>query len=323
MIIWDQATIILFAIICGALMLVIGPMILWYQRKDRERKQRIERLLGLHQKISPADLSGPRIRRQTNSSGFSLIPTSKVLSRKIEQAGWTISPGGFVSLGLAVALVTAILIFLFLKMPFLPSLGLGVTIGLGGTRFLLMMAVSRRHKQFLQVFPDALDLLVRGLKSGLPITEGIQAVGRECAGGVGEIFGHIAELVRLGRTLEQALWESAEKIDLPEFNFFAVSLTVQQETGGNLGETLDNLSEVLRRRLQTRLKIRALSSEARASAYIIGSLPFVLLAILFAINSRYVMTLFIDPRGHIMVAVGGLTMLVGFFVIAKMIRFEI
>src|SRR3546814_3784395 len=116
--------------------------------------------------------------------------------------------------------------------------------------------------------------MVRGLRSGLPITESIRAAGQEIVDPVGIELRRITDAVRLGAKLEEALWDCSLRLDIQEFNFFTVALAIQSETGGNLAETLANLSDVLRRRRQLKLKIKALSSEAKASAYIIGSLPF-------------------------------------------------
>ncbi|MCW5750509.1 MAG: type II secretion system F family protein, partial [Alphaproteobacteria bacterium] len=122
---------------------------------------------------------------------------------------------------------------------------------------------------------------------------------------------------------EEMLWATARRIDSPDFKFFVISLSVQRETGGNLAEALQNLSDILRRRRQMRLKVRALSSEARASAYIIGSLPFVMFMLLMLVNAGYVTQLFTDPRGMILVGIGLFSMLIGVVVMFKMVRFEI
>ena len=121
----------------------------------------------------------------------------------------------------------------------------------------------------------------------------------------------------------QALWDAARRIDITEFNFFVISMAVQRETGGNLAETLENLDSILRRRRQMKLKVKAMSSEARASAAIIGSLPFVMFGLLFVIGRSYVGTLLTTSTGHMLLAVGGVSMLLGFVVIARMVRFEI
>ena len=183
--------------------------------------------------------------------------------------------------------------------------------------------IARRLKLFTEQFPDAIDLIVRGVKSGLPVPESIRTVGAEMRDPVAAEFRTVAERVRIGQALEDALWAAAERVDTPEFRFFVVSLSVQRETGGNLAETLENLSDLLRRRRQMQLKIKAMSSEARASALILGSLPFLMFAIMALLNPGYVFTLFSDPRGIMMVAAGLGSLVVGVAVMAKMVRFEI
>jgi tight adherence protein B len=165
--------------------------------------------------------------------------------------------------------------------------------------------------------------MVRGLKSGLPITEMIGTVAEDFDGPVRDEFRSISNAITIGKNLEDALWETAGRIDVPEFNFLAVSIGLQRETGGNLTETLRNLSDLLRKRQQMRLKIKALSSEARASAYIIGFLPFVMCGILYFMNPEYMGRLFSDPRGHWMLAGGLLSEFIGAAVMFKMVRFEV
>ena len=123
--------------------------------------------------------------------------------------------------------------------------------------------------------------------------------------------------------LEGLLWDIANRIDVPEFRFFIIALSVQRETGGNLSEALENLSDIIRKRRQLKLKIKALSSEAKASAYIIGSLPFIMFGILYVVNAGYISTLFVDPRGPVLLAIGLGFIAVGAGVMWKMVRFEI
>ena len=148
-------------------------------------------------------------------------------------------------------------------------------------------------------------------------------MGRELPDPLGHEFRQITESVRLGRSLDHAFWDSAERTDLPEFRFFVVSIAVQRETGGNLAETLVNLSDILRRRRQMHLKVRALSAEARISAYMLGGLPFFMFGILALLNRDYEMTLLTDPRGHAMIAAGLATLATGIAVMWRMVRFEI
>ncbi len=173
--------------------------------------------------------------------------------------------------------------------------------------------IAKRQRQFLSLFADAVELMVRGLKSGIPVSESMRVVGQEVADPVGVEFRSITDALQLGRTYEEALAAASKRIDLPEFRFFVVSLNIQQETGGNLAETLENLAGILRKRKQMKLKVKALSSEARASAYIVGSLPFLMFIGLTAMNPDYMTILFDDPRGNLVLgaAIGSLMLGVG------------
>jgi tight adherence protein B len=164
---------------------------------------------------------------------------------------------------------------------------------------------------------------VRGLRSGLPITETMGVVGSEVEGPVGEEFRSISDKMKIGRTLDQALQETADRLGTPEFQFFCITIAIQRETGGNLAETLANLADVLRKRGQMKLKIKAMSSESKASAYIIGALPFIVFGMIWMINDTYMQGFFIDQR--LIIAGGGgiIWMGIGAFIMAKMINFEI
>ncbi len=252
-----------------------------------------------------------------------LLPNPDALGRRLERTGRSIGTGAYIGASVALA-VTA---FVFLRWGAGLSVVLALLAALGLAVLLPHAAVGymgrRRIQRFEALFPDAIDLMVRGLRSGLPVSETIAAVGREMGDPVGQEFRRVADAVRLGQDQEAALWETARRLDTPEFKFFVISLAIQKETGGNLSETLANLSEILRRRRQMRLKVRAMSSEARASAYILGSLPFLMFAIIYALNPDYEAQLFSDPRGKIMLVVAGTLMVSGIGVMAKMVRFEI
>jgi tight adherence protein B len=183
--------------------------------------------------------------------------------------------------------------------------------------------VARRRNRFIAYFPEAIDLMVRGLRSGLPITESIRTAGDEIPDPVGNELRRITDSIRLGAKLDEALWDTSKRLNIQEFNFFTVALSIQSETGGNLAETLANLSDVLRRRRQLKLKIKALSSEAKASAYIIGSLPFIMALLIFLVNPGYLDDLWIDPRGMFLVFIGFCSFAIGIAVMYKMVKFEI
>ena len=234
--------------------------------------------------------------------------------------GWTLSQYAYASL--AVGLVVAVL--MFLRIGSLPlSLAIGVFAGAGIPHFIVGRAIKRRTNQFNAKFADAIELLVRGLRSGLPVTETLRVVSQEVPGPVGQEFKGIVERIKIGRTMEESLQETADRLGIPEFNFFCITLAIQRETGGNLAETLSNLSDVLRNRAQMKLKIRAMSSESKASAYIVGALPFIVFILIYWVNPSYLNGFFTDDR-LIVAGLGGLVwMSIGAFIMAKMVSFEI
>jgi tight adherence protein B len=251
------------------------------------------------------------------------LPRKAALQARLARTGKKLTIGHYAIAIVVVGVIqAAIAIFAFGLSPVIGGLS-GLAMGLLLPHMVIGFLGKRRLKAFTGSFPEAIDLIVRGLRSGLPISESIVTVSKEIGDPIGPEFKLIDQGIRLGRSIEEAMWDTAQRIDTPEFKFFIISISVQRETGGNLAETLDNLSDILRRRRQMKLKVRALSSEARASAYIIGSLPFAMFGILLLVNYGYVMELFHDPRGLIMVAAGLTSMLVGVLVMAKMVRFEI
>jgi tight adherence protein B len=252
-----------------------------------------------------------------------LLPNSNRLRSRIEQAGWRISLleylGGGAALGVAVALVLA----LHYGAPWLLALLVSVVVGVGVPHLLLQRSIRRRLRKFILNLPDAIDLIVRGVKSGLPVTEAINAIGQEMEDPIGYEFRQVSAQLQIGVELDEALWSTARRLDIQEFKFFVISLSIQRETGGNLAEVLENLSALIRRREQVNLKIKAMSSEARASAMIVGSLPFIMAVLIYLVNHDYIMQLFTDPRGWLLVGIGLTSLLLGVLVMAKMIRFEI
>lgn len=234
--------------------------------------------------------------------------------------GWTLSQYAYTSLGIGV--VVMVLVFLKLGAPLL-ALGAGLLIGAGIPHFWVGRTINSRLNKFIVRFPDALDLMVRGLRSGLPVTETLGIISTELPGPVGEEFKLVTERIRIGKTMEEALQDTANRLGIAEFNFFCITLAIQRETGGNLAETLANLGDVLRKRSQMKLKIKAMSSESKASAYIIGSLPFIVFGLIYSINPLYMGKFFIDDR-LIGMGIGAFIWLgLGGFIMAQMINFEI
>jgi len=234
--------------------------------------------------------------------------------------GWTVTQYMYASLGIALALTAVMYLRSGAAML---SLGVGALAGAGIPHFMVNRFITKRLARFNAKFPDAIELLVRGLRSGLPVAETLGVVATEVPGPVGEEFKAVVERMKIGRTMEESLQVAADRLGIAEFQFFVITLAIQRETGGNLAETLSNLSDVLRKRSQMKLKIRAMSSESKASAYIVGALPFLVFGMIWWINPSYIGKFFIDER-LIVTGLGGLVWMgIGVFIMAKMVSFEI
>jgi tight adherence protein B len=252
----------------------------------------------------------------------SIIPRPALLRKRLEMTGRNISLAKYamISLGLAVVIM---IVLMFRGTPFFLALFVGLFAGIGLPHFLVGKLINRRINKFNVSFPDAIELMVRGLRSGLPISETLGIVAAEIGGPVGVEFRAVADKMKIGRTMEAALQETADRLGTAEFQFFVITLAIQRETGGNLAETLSNLADVLRKRSQMKLKIKAMSSESKASAYIVGSLPFVVFILVWMINPGY-MGHFFDDQRLTVAGLGGLTWMgIGVFIMAKMVNFEI
>jgi tight adherence protein B len=263
-------------------------------------------------------------RNQSKMDGLAqrLIPKPALLRQRLQQTGrnWTLAQYGLASLGIVVV-VSVILIVKGL--PILLAAMIGLFVGVGLPHWIIGKLIKRRVAKFTARFPDAIELMVRGLRSGLPISETLGVVADEIPGPIGEEFRTVSDKMKIGRTMEAALQDTADRLGTPEFQFFVITLAIQRETGGNLAETLANLADVLRKRAQMKLKIKAMSSESKASAWIVGALPFIVFILIWFINGKYMQNFFVDER--LMIAGGGglVWMGIGVFIMAKMVDFEI
>jgi len=298
----------------------------------RRAKIRLARARGAGaQQGTIAAGAGPNLRLDTTDSSIAgvdklikkIVPRPMLMRRRLARTGRRITLGDYALYNLITVAIAFAAAYGFFDLPGLLALPVAVTLGLGVPHVAVGTMIKRRQRKFNLQFPEAIELIVRGLKSGLPVSESIQTIGREMPDPVGVEFGRVADSLKLGETLDEALWEVAQRLDTPEFKFFVISLSVQRETGGNLAETLENLAEILRKRKQMRLKVKALSAEARASAYILAALPFVMFAILSTVNPDYTFALIDDPRGQMMLGAALSSMLIGGLVMFKMARFEI
>ncbi len=244
------------------------------------------------------------------------------LAEEIAQAGLSWSIRKYIVFSIILAATGGVAY----KLADLPTVGLLpaiLTMGLGAPKFYLSRRRKKRVERFIALFPDALDIITRGIKSGLPVGECINVIGREMPDPVGTEFRLLAESQRMGVSLDEALRRATERVPNAELRFFAIVLTIQQQTGGNLADTLQKLSDVLRARKRMREKVKAMSSEAKASASIIGSLPFAVSGLLSLVAWEYIRLLFTTNAGNGFMVIGFVIMGIGIFVMKQMINFEI
>ncbi len=268
-------------------------------------------------------------RLPTQEGGLvKLLPNPDQLALRLKRTGKTWSLRNFMMVGIGIAAVTTLL-GASQGAPILLALLVGVVLGFGIPHMVVGILINKRIAAFNARFPDAIDLLVRGLRSGLPVAETLQAAAQEVPGPVGIEFKQVIERVKIGKSMDAAMQETADTLGTPEFQFFVITMSIQRETGGNLAETLANLSDVLRKRAQMKLKIKAMSSEAKASAWIVGCLPFVVFGLVTFMNPDYTAAFMpwepehYDQRAMIAGLGGMVWMGIGIGVMAKMIRFEI
>jgi tight adherence protein B len=319
----DPQLLLVAAIAGGGLLALLFA----FDKGGGKQAQRVERVRTRRQGPSRAT-DGLQLRRENGDRRpFEMmmrrfVPQPELLRQRLRRTGRPIGIGGYVVTCLVLALVTIGGMLVFRLSPALAVPG-GFLVGLWLPHMVIGWLGGRRAMRFTMLFPEAIGLMVRGVKSGLPITESFQIVGHEVPDPVGLEFRRISDLIRVGQPVDQVLWDAARRVATPELKFLVVTLSVQRETGGNLAETLENLDNILRRRRQMRLKIKAMSSEARASAMIIGALPFLMMTLLSVVNNEYVSLLFTTHRGHIMLGVGASSMTLGIGIMSKMVRFEI
>ena len=243
------------------------------------------------------------------------------LSVRIEQAGLTWSKQQFlIGSGVIGVLVFAVV---FVSGGGLPAAAGAAFCGaLGLPRWLLSYLKKRRHDKFLQHFPDAVDIIVRGIKAGLPLLDSMRVIVADAPEPIKTEFRAIIDTQAIGLPLGEACIKLYERIPLPEANFFGIVVAIQQKSGGNLSEALGNLSRVLRDRKKMKAKIKAMSMEAKASAGIIGSLPILVMGIVYITSPDYIELLWTTPTGRMLLAGSAVWMAVGIFSMKKMINFD-
>ena len=243
------------------------------------------------------------------------------LAAKLVQAGFTIDVQKFYMVCGGIGLGVALFTFLFNGNPLI-ALGAGVAGGLGVPRWVVNFMIKRRFKKFFAEVPSAVDIIIRGVKAGLPLTQCVGIIAAESPEPIRSEFRRILEAQSIGLSIGESCDRMAESMPVAEANFFSIVINLQQKAGGNLSEALTNLSRVLRDRKKMRLKVNAMSAEAKASAGIIGALPFAVCALVYVSSPDYLTLLFTTMTGRIVLAVSGAWMLIGIFVMRKMIQFD-
>jgi tight adherence protein B len=240
---------------------------------------------------------------------------------QIAQAGLSISVTHFWIGSAVLGLATAAGAY-FTHVPPLFILFVFIAAFLGLPRWILKFLMNRRQKKFAIQLADGIDVIVRGVKSGLPLNQCLRIIANESPEPLRKEFQNVVDGQTMGVPLDQNLLKLYERMPLPEVNFFNIVLIIQQKAGGNLSEALGNLSTVLRSRRMLREKIKALSSEAKASAMIIGSLPLIVMGLVYLTKPEYIMVLFNHPTGHIILLASATMMGMGVMVMRNMINFK-
>lgn len=315
----------------GLLLAVLFPYFSGAKQAEKRVKsiatdEKIPARLGMRARLLAEDPKDTR-RKQLQESLNQLEERERQRRQKVTlrvqlmQAGLDISPRLFYLMSAAVAALVGFAAFV-LGVPWYAAALAGFAGFLGLPRWALKYLRRRRQQIFLNDFADAIDIMVRGLKSGLPVNEAMKIISTETPPPVGPEFLEIVEGQRIGITLDQGIERLYERMPLAEVNFLAIVMSIQSKTGGNLAEALNNLSKVLRDRKKMKNKIRSMSQEAKASAAIVGAIPFVITGILTVANPAYLNPLWDTTVGNIAVGGSCLLMTVGILIMRKMINFD-
>lgn len=250
--------------------------------------------------------------------------TKKTLSMKsrLSQAGLPMTVGKFYLFSAIFGFFVLLVVFIA-GAPLPVTLGAPVVAGLGLPRWILGFLIKRRQNRFLDEFPNALDVIVRSIRSGLPLNDALRLVAAEGQEPVKSEFRRVIESQQVGLSVPEACARMTNQVPLQEVSFFAIVIAIQSQAGGNLSEALSNLSRVLRDRRKMKAKVNALSMEAKASAVIIGALPFIVALLVYLTSPQYMMILFTDPRGHLIMGFSAVWMSIGIFIMRNMVNFEI
>jgi len=243
------------------------------------------------------------------------------LSQLLFQSGMTIAPGTFIRNSVIFGVVVTI-VLVVVQVPLVLSPAFGIAAGYLLPRMWIARKRKKYQDRFLDELPNAVEAIVRGVKTGLPLNDSIRVVAKDAKEPVKSEFARVLDQQAFGLSMTEAVTVLLDRVPLPEVNFFVVVITVQQQAGGNLSEALGNLAKVLRNRKKMKQKIKAMSSEAKASAGIIGSLPFVVGILVSLVSPAYLQPLFFTSIGHFWLGIGTLMLSLGIFIMNRMVQFD-
>lgn len=317
----------LVAISLGAVIFTFVPALIGDNRADKRKKA----LKGNYQAVRQnMQVDRQRDQRRKTVQQAIKAQTSQLARKKprptleaqIYQAGMKTTKLGFIRNSVIIGVVVAVVCWV-IDVPVLFAAVFGLAAGYVLPKFYLSQRRKRYQAKFLDELPNAVEAIVRGVKSGMPLNDSIKIVAKEIKEPVKSEFARVLDQQSFGKTMSESVAVLYERVPTPEVNFFVVVITVQQQAGGNLSEALTNLSKVLRNRKKMKAKVKAMSSEAKASAGIIGSLPFVVATLVSIVRPGYLDALFSTPIGNIWLGVAVVMMLTGIFVMNRMIQFEV
>jgi tight adherence protein B len=298
--------------------ILLGAALFWVLRAERRKAILEPRLRAIAEPRTSRD--PPIVSLRRSPLGRKALPAVLLarLDVTLAATGGRIKLAHLVVAGSLAAAIVGCVAGIMRTPPGL-STALAVAAALYAPCPLVQFAQHRNQRQFLDSFPDALDLIVRAVRAGLPILEAIEVAASDVRGAVGTEFARMLGEIRIGVELEDALQDAAERIRVPDFRFFVASLLIQRRMGGGIAETLADLSTIIRQRKAVRIKARALTAETTASTGIVATMPFVAALGLFVINPEVMSVLFVDPRGRFMLGIAVVSLLLGVAVMKAII----
>lgn len=322
----DGQTLIVVALAAASVGGVAYVFLYPYLSGEIHAQKRTAALMSTGERVAGGRASDPAKRRKLIQESLGDVETKRAkratLEQRIARAGLTMTPSLFVALCGVFAICAAGAVFVF-DPDILVVVGVAVVAGLGAPHWLLGFLARRRIAKFVDEFPNAVDIIIRGVKAGLPVADCFRIIAGESPEPIRGEFRRIVESQAIGLSIGEATERFAERVPVAEASFFSIVVNLQQRSGGNLSEALGNLAGVLRERKKMKAKVKAMSAEAKASAGIIGSLPFLVGLVVWFSNPAYIGVLFKTTIGNFIIGASLLWMLIGIVVMKQMIDFEI